>query len=264
MRKKCIFCQRDNQKITNEHIFPDWLSKFYGADAMCLNEGRKEDGTVTFSYASKIFQQTRNDVCTECNSGWMSAIENAAQPILVKMLKGKSLVLDKKKQEKIATWAMKTILVINHHNPAPPAKQFIPEEHYAAFFEAKSVTPGNVMLLGYKPGTKFKTGDSIANNRLDLAQHIAVPKDKLEELKAKLERGQRAYGATLRIANIVFQLVGNDLYDVKTHRLDMMIPQEPMRILNPYKNKIRWPLPHSIDEVGGLEVVHNALKGAAQ
>jgi hypothetical protein len=45
------------------------------------------------------------------------------------LFRGKSFVIDKKSQQKIANWAMKTILVVNHNNPAPPAGPFIPQAH---------------------------------------------------------------------------------------------------------------------------------------
>jgi hypothetical protein len=85
MRKICIFCQRDDRKITKEHIFPDWLSKMFGDEVTGRNEGVNANGSIMFNYESKIFQQTVNSVCQDCNNGWMSEIENAAKPILVKI-----------------------------------------------------------------------------------------------------------------------------------------------------------------------------------
>jgi hypothetical protein len=164
MRKKCIFCQHDDRKITKEHLFPDWLSKMYGDSVTGINEGTNADGTIAYSYSSNIFQQTTNSVCEVCNNGWMSQIENDAKPILIKMLKSKSFVLDKKAQVKLSTWAMKTMLVFNHENPKPPAKQFIPLEHYVKFYEEKRVSDDSIMLLGYNPVGKFRPGQRIASN----------------------------------------------------------------------------------------------------
>jgi hypothetical protein len=259
MRKKCIFCQRNDQKITREHVFPNWLSRLYGDKVKSRNVGTNADGTIVYDYFSTVFQQTMNVVCADCNHGWMSDIENQAKPILIKMLKNKSLTLDKKKQQIIATWAMKTILVLNHNNPAPPEKPYIPTAQYETFYASKKVEAGNVMLLGYKPTGKFQNGDNIASNRIDMARNVEVPKDMAKQVKKRMAEGGKIFGATLNLANIVFQLSGNDLVDGSTHRVEMLIPPEPLRVLNPYKNKIWWPLRHSIDEVGGLDVVHNAL-----
>jgi hypothetical protein len=50
-------------------------------------------------------------VCGDCNSGWMSEIENAGQPIIERMIKGEPVTLDAKRQMALATWiCLKTVL----------------------------------------------------------------------------------------------------------------------------------------------------------
>jgi hypothetical protein len=233
----------------------------YDESVTGINEGTNADGSVAYSYASKIFQQTVNSVCEDCNNGWMSRIENEAKPILVKMLKGKSFVLDKKSQAKLATWALKTMLVFNHGNPAPPAKQFIPPAHYARFYEQQKVSVDDIMLLGYVPVGRFKPGQRIASNWIDVAQNIQVPKELESSLRKRHEQGHNIYGVTLSLANIVFQLHSHDLVDGKEHKVEILVPDEPLKIINPYSYKLRWPLRHDINEVGGLEAIHAAVKG---
>jgi hypothetical protein len=118
------------------------------------------------------------------------------------------------------------------------------------------------MTIGYLPSEKYKPGERIASNWLVIAEHVQVHKDLVDEVTAIQEGGKKIYGATMNLANIVFQLVGHDLADNESHKVEMLIPPEPLRILLPYKNKIRWPLRHTVHEVGGLEVVHEVLKGA--
>ncbi len=260
MRKKCIFCQRDNQKITKEHILPNWLSRMYGEDMTCTNESTTEEGKVVYSFQSKIFQQTTNTICAACNNGWMSEIENQAKPILERMLRGKNVVLDKKKQHRIATWAMKTVLVINHNNPAPPKKPMIPISHYENFYMNKQITDRGIVLLGYRPLKTLKDGDRIACSWINVSQHLQVDKKISERDRKLIEESGGSYGSTFCIANIVFQIV-NPLIINKAIRFEMLIPDEPERVINPFTTKVRWPLPHSIDEVGGLTVIHEALKG---
>lgn len=256
-----MFCQRDDHKITKEHLFPDWLSKMYDNSVTGINEGTNADGSVAYSYTSKIFQQTVNSVCEVCNNGWMSQIENDAKPILVKMLRGKSFVLDKKSQARLATWAMKTMLVFNHANPAPPARQFIPVEHYVKFYEQQKVSDESIMLLGYNPVGRFRPGQRIASNWIDIVQNIEVPSELEATIREKHEQGRNIYGVTLSLANIVFQLHGSDLADGVTHKVEIFIPDEPLKTINPYEQKLRWPLRHNINEVGGLEAIHAAIKG---
>ena len=50
-------------------------------------------------------------VCRECNSGWMSTLENAAKPMLTKILEDSSFTLSQFDQACLARWlAMKTIV----------------------------------------------------------------------------------------------------------------------------------------------------------
>jgi hypothetical protein len=43
-------------------------------------------------------------VCTDCNAGWMSEIESAAQPILTPMIEGNAVSLTISDQEILAKW----------------------------------------------------------------------------------------------------------------------------------------------------------------
>jgi hypothetical protein len=49
-------------------------------------------------------------VCENCNNTWLSAIQNAAKPVLIPMLNGQTCVLGHEKQQALATWiAMATM-----------------------------------------------------------------------------------------------------------------------------------------------------------
>lgn len=257
MRKKCIFCRRDDQKITKEHVFPDWLSELFGDSFTAINEGTTSEGKVLYRYESKVFQQTVNTVCKSCNNNWMSEIENQAKPILTKMLRDKNIVLDKKSQLKIATWAMKTILVMNHDNPK--GKSIIPQGHYDRFYSTKTIGNESLMLLGYNHIDRLKPGDRLASNWLAVTERMSVHKDVSEEDMRAIMQEPTTYGATLSLANIVFQLIGHKA--PSTINLEVAVPDEPMRVINSFQKKVRWPLPHTINEVGGLAVIHEALKG---
>jgi hypothetical protein len=81
------------------------------------------------------------------------------------------------------------------------------------------------------------------------------------DLTKRHEEGHNIYGVTLSLANIVIQLHGHDLVDGSSHKVEILVPDEPLKILNPYSYKIRWPLRHNINEVGGLDAIHAAVKG---
>lgn len=62
-------------------------------------------------------------VCRECNGGWMSAIEDAANPIVTAMIEGERVALDTQDQEEVANWlGLKAIIA---QQSLPPAQGFL-------------------------------------------------------------------------------------------------------------------------------------------
>ncbi len=253
-----MFCGRNDIKITKEHVFPDWLNQLFDSSIKGINESVTLDGRVVYRYESKLFSRTINDVCETCNSGWMSNLENEVKPILTKMLRSKNIVLDKVKQRRLATWAYKTMLVMNYQNPPPPEQQIIPESAYSDFYETKTIAQGLIFTLGYVPWKTFHPGSMLGTNRVTQASKITVPHELGDEMKKEIAKGAKIYGVTLQLATVVFQFMTTDI-KLENHHIDLMISPEPLKVLNPYKNKIRWPLQHSIQEVGGIDAIHNSI-----
>ncbi len=53
-------------------------------------------------------------VCHVCNQGWMSDLETRAEPILTPMINAVPTTLDRASQQLVATWAVKTAMVLEH------------------------------------------------------------------------------------------------------------------------------------------------------
>lgn len=70
----CPFCGAAD--LTDEHIFPDWVSRLFRDKGMKLR-GRL-DQTVP--------------VCGRCNHRWLSVLEQSAQPILTPMIEGQDRI----------------------------------------------------------------------------------------------------------------------------------------------------------------------------
>ena len=117
----CLFCDRPfdpkggPREKTEEHVFPDW-SKPYLSSPLGPGEqwhwkaqgDEREEG----SYPAFPAQQTVKGVCKECNGGWMSDTEVAVKPYLLPAMQGKGQRYSEKAQLALATWALKTALVV--------------------------------------------------------------------------------------------------------------------------------------------------------
>jgi hypothetical protein len=60
-----------------------------------------------------------NDVCEECNHGWMATLENSAKALIRPLMSGRLtvrlLVAD---QELLRTWVLKTVMMLDASNPS--------------------------------------------------------------------------------------------------------------------------------------------------
>jgi hypothetical protein len=106
----CAFCGVDG-KLTGEHVLGGWIARLnltsdhvpHGAGA--LNRLGRDLGT------RPPFRQTVQDVCSRCNSGWMSGLEATAQRVLSSLILGERLTIESADQAPITVWVHKTALV---------------------------------------------------------------------------------------------------------------------------------------------------------
>src|SRR5688572_9634129 len=88
--KTCIFCGPTDAKITNEHIWPQWISElFYKKPKKNqYRVVRASAHTTGLAVMRRTFHSADLDsrvkvVCEPCNTTWMSDLENThAKPLL--------------------------------------------------------------------------------------------------------------------------------------------------------------------------------------
>ena len=111
--KQCLFC--DNKADTREHLWPKWILKNVDIPIM-----HSIGNSATKEIASP--QMTVKCVCSVCNHGWMSQLEDSVKPTIGCMIEDIGMPLDTAQQFAIARWAVKTSMiadVINQRNRTP-------------------------------------------------------------------------------------------------------------------------------------------------
>jgi hypothetical protein len=107
----CVFCGTTGS-LSTEHVVPKWVRK-----ALQISEPVKEFRGTTYVGAAEALAIVFHDVCTSCNTGWMERLEMAARPALEPLLLGAAAdttrMLDPDQQAILATWAVKTALLLN-------------------------------------------------------------------------------------------------------------------------------------------------------
>ena len=106
----CVFCGATGS-LSREHVIAKWVRK-----ALQITEPVKVYSGTTYVGAAETLAIVFREVCTNCNTGWMERLESAARPVLEPLLlgaaPGTSRVLDPDQQAVLATWAVKTSLLL--------------------------------------------------------------------------------------------------------------------------------------------------------
>ena len=83
------------------------------------------------------YRQRIRDVCMQCNSGWMSRLENTARRVLTPFILGTGGVVDGADLGAIAAWAQKTFLTAMYVSTADDraAGYGLPASEYRELYE---------------------------------------------------------------------------------------------------------------------------------
>jgi hypothetical protein len=106
----CVFCCMTGS-LSTEHVVPRWLRK-----ALQIREPVREFAGATYVGKAENLAIVFHEVCDICNKTWMGALEAAARPVLEPLLLGAAAgdwrVLGPDQQAILATWAVKTGLLL--------------------------------------------------------------------------------------------------------------------------------------------------------
>lgn len=124
----CAFC--GGRPLTREHVWPDWVRRLVAdAPAMRYRQRMEFESTAREKrdFMLRPFALTVKAVCAACNNGWMSRLEQAAQPLLMPGLHGRGKRLSPGAQQTLATWAFKSALV---YALTRRSLRGVPDAHY--------------------------------------------------------------------------------------------------------------------------------------
>jgi len=121
--RRCAFCD-SGEKLTREHVIPQWLAEvLHDMEPGDPNPDWRSDywagGMVERDRQHPISRPTVvvRHVCEACNTGWMGDLEARAKPLIEPMVRGQRTTLKPADQVEVATWASKTVLALEYHEP---------------------------------------------------------------------------------------------------------------------------------------------------
>jgi hypothetical protein len=104
--------------MSNEHVWGKWLRPYVRADMKKHHSyaerihrpGEPNTASTALRAGDPVHNSKVRVVCKECNSGWLSVIQERAKPILIPIIQGKPATLGAEAQQIVSNWcAMATM-----------------------------------------------------------------------------------------------------------------------------------------------------------
>lgn len=147
--RRCPFCGSTGP-LTKEDAWPRWLNQALTAPA---GPGTAHDITLDGNKVVRVLKRTATGyntarvpgICAACNNGWMSRLEQAAAPLLLPMINGETVTLDRRQQAVVTAWVTKTGLVFDQR--AKDRDRFVSPEVTRAFGADPTIVSGSRVVL---------------------------------------------------------------------------------------------------------------------
>jgi len=149
VRRACIFCGAEDQKITKEHLWSKWLRDYVESSGGTTRRIHGNDGMKIKSqkeWPSDGLDREISGPCKQCNGGWMSVLEDEAAPLLIPMLRNEEVELRPPEQRVVSLWATLKMLVA--HEGHGNVKRVIPRDRYRQFYADRRLPVGAEIWLG--------------------------------------------------------------------------------------------------------------------
>jgi hypothetical protein len=205
--KRCVFCGAP-PPLTNEHVFPWWVRSGDAGKTKTLyirESGRATGERWGHSRSGNPRDVQAKAVCATCNNGWMNNLDHTLATLGPQLLKGRTIRLTKTKQEALAAWSTKIMLMLQHTHRRQD-HFVIPPEDYHRFYADKH--PGELMRIWAgcmePPGKREGPAVAFAEYRLDEGQYDEAL---LRTVGLDPSLACHGYSMTLRIGNCVIGLL---------------------------------------------------------
>jgi hypothetical protein len=250
----CIFCGRRDVKLTREHVVSGWMARQIHADradsfryeATRTLEGGRID-TKKSTYGMKLIDIKSLSVCEDCNSGWMSGIEQAAQPIIKLLMQGGALSLTLHTQATLASWAAMKMMVIDgavSKVERPHGSFFALAESRRFYEDAAHKPPASVLLFAARYEGTNDSWLGVADFSWDHSSGHHV----------------RATTQILAIGKFAFAVLGHRITsDIIGHHvvgLDVRHLKTTAYPIHPPMKEFDWPPTSSLDDEGLQDALH--------
>ncbi len=241
--RTCIFCS--NKASTGEDAWPKWLMKRFPASNtsyMDAERGGRKLGSWTMAKPKLLIKW----LCAECNNGWMSRIESKTKPVLAPLLDDRLSAIDSSNQSMLASWAVKTSMVLECLNPN--RSRFYTDDERQMMCAKQTVPPRTSVWIA-----KCVNQPNIYSAAKDLRTSMD-------------DNGVHAYTTTMAFGSLAFQVVSiktpktipeyaSLTYDVTQGHWDKTL----LQVWPIIQESIGWPAGYGLNGELGLDALTERL-----
>lgn len=141
----CLFCAAPLTESAREQVIPQWLIGYLGVRDEDLFQGiaQTRDGALLKQRTHTAESVAESRVCKQCNTGWISSLENQVRPFLMDLMTGQRTLHALSAEERLilGRWAAKTAFVLSH---AAPLDAVVPEDQPRTLREFSDTLPAGV------------------------------------------------------------------------------------------------------------------------
>jgi hypothetical protein len=242
--------------MSKEHVFPAWLKEHFPRGLNDTHSAYAMKLDVQNNAYSKIFDKkhggssttiTVRVVCKECNSKWMSKLEQAVRPILSPLIRGEEMVLSQDQQRVLATWIAKTAMTAEYRYPTVIA---IPQVQRHALMSKCEPPEGWLVGIGHYKGRKWR--DAVLYRQM-----LAIaPIEKLDEPHA----GDYVQTTCFGLGALFIQTMSLP-FALDDQELPLDETQNPIRQIWPLtKQEIIWPPSTRLDDTAATNTVTGMVR----
>lgn len=146
--------------LTKEHVLAKkWRNYFGAAPQNFLDRHTVPDPSggphieTQNAFTGIPFERTVRAVCKGCNEGWMERLEEAAEPVLLRLIEGQPGHLDTSDLEIVTRWVAKTAFVMEWMDTSPNAAA---EDQRRAVMEGAPPLRFHAFLRPLEPNTEYR------------------------------------------------------------------------------------------------------------
>ena len=246
---ECIFC--GDSRMSLEHIIPKWAGEVLlrtkpppsrpDMRVVALHTRGSTDKDAGYDrewYTKDAPNFQVRCVCEDCNNGWMSDIEEAAQPIVTAMIEDQTLTLDTENQAFVSKWLGLKAIVSQYSLPAPT----IVREWTEAFARERSPPTVWQIRIGRYTGTNTM---HMANTALDTTVISTL---------SPIAMKKPGFLFTVQVGYFVGQVLGirqHTLVPINRRRFIQIWPHPLLRSYSPAGDGIAsqsWPPERGLDD----------------